>query len=317
MAVHEAPAQTLGRPAAATVPVFRLSAPSPVVVSLSALIAVLAAFVTVVGLFSQGGPGEFPFKTVRGETVQMFGQGIYRYDTLFQGAINRGTDIVTLLLGVPLLVTFSVLYRRGSLRGRLLLSGILASFVYVYANMALSAAYNTLYLAYVALFSASVYALVLTLGSIDPEALGARLSATVPWRMTARFMFVAGAVPALLWLSDVVGQLLQGEVPKHLDSYTTNVTYSLDLAIITPACVVAGMLLLRHAAHGYLMAFPLLGIVVMLVPEIIVGTVSQLAAGVTLSPGEIVGPVVGFLLLGIVALGILVSLVRNVAEWTG
>jgi hypothetical protein len=102
-----------------------LRAPSRSVIWLSSLVAVLALLSTIVGLFSQGGPGEFAFRTVRGETVQMYGHGIYRYDTLFQAAINRGTDAVTLVLGIPLLVVSVLLYRGGSLRGRLLLTSAL------------------------------------------------------------------------------------------------------------------------------------------------------------------------------------------------
>jgi hypothetical protein len=45
-----------------------------------------------------------------------------------------------------------VLYRRGSLRGRLLLIGILTYFLYVYASIAFGAAYNALFLVYVGLF---------------------------------------------------------------------------------------------------------------------------------------------------------------------
>jgi hypothetical protein len=244
----------------------------------------------------------------------MFGQGIYRYDTLFQGAINRGNDVVTLAVGIPLLVALIIWYRRGSLRGRLLLTGILAFFAYGYANLALGAAYNNLYLVYVALFSASLFAFVLIFRSFDLQVLASRFSAGLPRRGPAIFMLAAGAITALLWLSDIVGPLMQGDAPKHLDSYTTSVTYTLDLAIITPACFVAGFLLIRRAPVGYVMAFALLGLIVMLVPSIIASTISQLAAGVTLTTGEIVGPVAGFVVLGLVAIGLVVALLRNIAE---
>lgn len=291
-----------------------LPAPSRIVVWLSGLVAVIAGFATIVGIVSQGGPGEFAFKTVRAESVQMFGHGIYRYDTLFQGPINRGNDVVTLALGIPLLIACIILYWCGSLRGRLLLTGILASFAYSYANMALGAAYNSLYLVYVALFSASLFDFVLTLRSIDLQVLASRFSPELPRRGPAIFLFAAGTITALLWLSDIVPTLLQGDAPKHLDSYTTSVTYSLDLAIITPACFVTGFLLLGRAPLGYAMAFALFGVIVILVPSIIAATISQLAAGVTLSTGEVVGPVAGFVILGLIAIWLLVALLRNIAD---
>lgn len=48
--------------------------------------------------------------------------------------------------------------------------GALAYFLYVYATLALNAAYNDLFLVYVALFSASFFALAAVVASIDRAA---------------------------------------------------------------------------------------------------------------------------------------------------
>jgi hypothetical protein len=276
------------------------------------LVAMLAAITAAVGLFSTGGPGQFAFRTVRGETVQMFGQGIYHYDTLFQGAIFRGSDAIVLFLGVPILLVSIALYRRGSLRGSLVLLSTLAYFLYTYASLALGAAYNDLFLVYVALFSASLIAFVLLLTSIAPTSLAASFARALPRRKLAIFMLMAGAVTLLVWLSDVLPGLFGGDLPKHLDSYTTPVTYTLDLGIITPLCFLAGALLWRDEPLGYLIAAPLLGIVVLLAPTIVGQTVSQLAAGVTLTPSEVVGPTAGFVVLGLAAARFLARLLRAV-----
>ena len=70
--------------------------------------------------------------------------------------------------GSPARRVSSLRYRRGSLRGALLLTGTLGYFLYVYASMALgTVVYNELFLAYVVLFSASLFAFVLALTGID------------------------------------------------------------------------------------------------------------------------------------------------------
>jgi hypothetical protein len=75
--------------------------------------------------------------------------------------------------------------------------GTLSYFLYVYASYVLGAvAYNELFLLYVALFSASLYAFVLAFTSIDPQALGSRFSARMPRRGPAIFMFASGLVDA-------------------------------------------------------------------------------------------------------------------------
>ncbi len=95
--------------------------PSNIVIWLATLIAVLALIAASIGLFWQNGGHPFTFPSLRGQPVQIYGQGLYRYDTLFTGAANRANDGVTLILGIPLLVITTLLYQRGSLRGSLLL----------------------------------------------------------------------------------------------------------------------------------------------------------------------------------------------------
>jgi hypothetical protein len=289
--------------------------PSNTVIWLSSLIAVLALVAASIGLFWQGGEGPFSFTTLRGQTAQIYGQGLYRYDTLFTGAGNRGTDAVTLFLGVPLLVLSTLLYQRGSLRGGLLLSGALTYFLYVYASYALGAtAYNELFLVYVALFSASLFAFVSVFRSIGIQLLPSPVPTRLPRRGLAVFMFASGVVTLVVWLGPLVGALVQGGPPERLDTYTTPVTYALDLAIITPAVFLSGVLILRRAPLGYLIAFPLLVLEAMLAPVITAQTVSQISAGVELAPGEIVGPIAGFVVLALVAIWFIAAILRNISD---
>lgn len=287
---------------------------SNTVVWLSVLIAVLALIAAGAGLFWREGEGPASFTTLRGQTVRMYGRGLYRHDTLFIGAGNKGVDAVVLGLGVPLLLLSTWLYRRGSLRGALLLTGVLAYLLYVYASMAFGAAYNPLFLVYVALFSASFFAFVGALASIDRQVLPSHVSPRVPRRGLAFFLFACGGVTLVVWLGPLLGALLQGQPPLLLDSYTTMVTYTLDLALITPATFLSGVLLLRGAPLGYLTAVSLLGILVLLGPGFAVGTVNQLSAGVAFTPGQLVGPLAGFSVLSLAALGFMVAFLRAVSD---
>jgi hypothetical protein len=107
---------------------------STAVVALSVGVAALAAVAAAAGLLTGGGSGPVPFTTVRGEVVQLYGQGLYRYDTVFAGGGQRGTDAVVLLFGVPLLLAAAWRYRRGSSRAGLLLLGTHVFILYVYGS---------------------------------------------------------------------------------------------------------------------------------------------------------------------------------------
>jgi hypothetical protein len=284
------------------------------IVVLSILIAFLAAIAAATGLFYRGGGGSFSFTTLHGQSVEILGRGLYRYDTVFFGAGYRGQDAVALFLGVPLLIAAIFLYQRGSPGGHLLLVGLLGYFLYLYASMALGAAYNQLFLLYVAIFSASLFAFILAFASVDLGAIGGLIPTSLPRRGLAVFMLAAGFVTLFVWGAPLIAALTKGIAPDRMDSYTTMVTYALDLAIITPSTILCAVLVLRGHPLGYVIASPLLTLIVLLAPQIVLSTVFQRAAGVPFSMGEMVGPMAGFVVLGIIAAWLLIDLLRGIIE---
>jgi hypothetical protein len=128
-------------------------------------------------------------------------------------------------------------------------------------------------------------------------------------------MLACGLVTLVVWLGmDLLPALIRDEPPKLLDSYVTSVTDALDLAIITPTCFVAGILLLRHAPFGYAIALSLLAILAILGPAFVAQTISQVSAGVSFTPSEVVGPIGGFGILSLGAIWLLIALLRSVGD---
>lgn len=285
--------------------------PSRTIVGLSIIVALLAVAASVGGIVLQE-PGEaVAFISARGEVVELFGRGLYRYDSVILGANFRAQDIVTVAIAVPLLVSALLWYRGGSLRGGFLLTGMLGFFLYEYASMSLMAAFNAFFLVYVAAMSASLFGLILSMRSLERAVEGRGLADGLPGRFGGIFMIAAGLVTVVVWLLPLLGAQLAGGLPDHLDHYTTMVTDALDLAVITPTCFIAGALMLRRRVLGYIAAMPLLGTIVMLLFLIAGGTMSQIAAGVVFTPGEIVGPIAGFALLGVAGTILLVMILRR------
>ncbi|KJS73494.1 MAG: hypothetical protein JL56_10275 [Desulfotomaculum sp. BICA1-6] len=283
------------------------------VIALALLICILASVAAGAGLFyhDQGSP--FPFETIRGETVIIYGEGLYRYDTLFSAAGFKGQDAVTLFLGIPLLALVTLLYARGSARAHFLLTGILAFFLYAYASMALRASYNNLFLVYVALFSTSLFAFILSF-SVNVQVFSQQVMSKLPRRFAAGYIFASGLVTFVVWSSQIVAALIEGRPPVLLESSSTMVTDALDLAIITPATFISGVLILRHNAWGYRILFPLLGIIIFLLPTIVISTKLQLLVGVTFSAGEIIGPISGFLILGLLAVILIIKIILTIPD---
>ncbi|KPV50240.1 hypothetical protein SE17_28125, partial [Kouleothrix aurantiaca] len=165
----------------------------------------------------------------------------------------RANDLVTLAIGLPLLAMATWLALRGSLRGRLLLAGTLGFFLYTYLSMAMLTAYNALFLVYVAAFVLSLYAFVITMLSFDLADLPRHFSARLPRRALAALLFAIGGFLVLAWLGRIGSPLLRGTTPA-LENTTTLVIQALDLSLIAPLAILAGVLLLRRSALGYLLA---------------------------------------------------------------
>jgi hypothetical protein len=119
---------------------------------------------------------------------------------------------------------------------------------------------------------------------------------------------------AMVWGAPLVAALIEGGPPDRMDSYTTMVTYALDLAIITPATFLCAVLVLRGDPLGYVIAVPLLTLVVLLAPQITLGTFFQKSAGVPFTTGEMIGPVAGFVVLGLIAALLLVAILRGLSK---
>lgn len=282
-----------------------------VVTGLAAVIGVLAAVAAAAGVTARTRPTGFV--TPRGDEVLLFGDGIYRYDSLLAGAGNRGTDWIVLLVVIPVLVVAARGYRTGSLRGGLLVTGIFGSLLYVYATMAVGTAFNPFFLVYVALFASSLWAMVLSMRDVDLPAIERRID-QLPRRGPATLMITSGVATALIWVAPVLQAQQAGGTPAGLGVYATSVTTALDTAVITPAAVIAGLLILRGSAFGYLLAFPLLVLEALLAPMIIAQTISQRSAGVSLTAAEVAGPVGGFLLLSLVAIWMVFLLLRTLGR---
>ena len=277
-------------------------------------IIVLAIVGALAGLLTQGGDGPRSFTTLHGQTAQIYGHGLYQSDTVFSAATFRAVDLITLVVSVPLLAVALVLYHRGSLRGALLLLSALPYFLYNAASMTFSAAFNSMFLLYVALLSVSLFAFVVAFTAFDSASLSERALPGLPRRGTAVFLFVAGLGTLFIWLSDLIGPLMQGGVPANLGPYTTMFTHGFDSAIITPATIIAGVSLLRRKPLGLVLAAPLMVFCAQNGLTVIGATISQTVEGVVFPIGVYVGMVGSWVIMGAFAIGLTVVYFRNIRE---
>lgn len=285
--------------------------PTWVATGMTVLLAAVVVVAAAVGLFAGGGPGPHTVTSLRGQAVELYGTGLYRHDTWLVGVGNRGTDAVTLFAEVPALLLCLVAWRRRSLRGAVGLLGVLGWMLYYYASMSLATAYNRMFPLYVVAFSLALFALPLVLSSIDPL----RFAAVMPERPSPRTLVVyLGALALVLtvaWAPALVVALVTGKLPPRLDTYTTPVTWALDLGVVMPMVLLVAVMLHRRLVRGPLAAAAMLALNVALGIALVGQGIAQLASAVPISTGEVVAAMVSFAVMTAVAAVLLVPLLMR------
>lgn len=193
-------------------------------------IAVLAAFAALAGLLADG---------------------LYR-DNLLVRSGWLGNDLVTLLVATPVLVVATRSAGRGSVRGRLVWLGVLAYMVYNFAFYLFGAAFNALFLPYVALFALSTYTLVAALIAIDVRPVE---SASVP-RWVSLWMAAVALLLGGFWVATSAAFLVTGDVPAVVTAVGihTNLIAALDLSMVVPLNALGAVWLWRGRPWGVVLA---------------------------------------------------------------
>jgi len=275
------------------------------------LISILAVISAGAGIFIQGGEGTFTFLNRYGQEIEMYGKGLYQFDSRLVGAGFRGTDVITLLVAIPMLLIGYAKYRGGSLRGHLILTAALFYFLYNGASMTFAASFNPLFLVYVALFSSSVFALISVLTKFDCIDLSNRIRDRFPHRGIAIFLFVAGIGTLFLWVSELIMPIIQGTAPEIIGPYTTLFTHGFDSALITPAAVMTGIFLLQRKPWGYVLSAPIMIFCTMIGVVVIAQTISQTLEGIVFPLGVYIGMIGSWVVMGAFAVGYTVAYFKN------
>jgi hypothetical protein len=224
------------------------------ITGLAALVAGLGALAAGIGVLTAWGHIHQTFVTLRGDAVLIQGGGLYGHDSVSGAAQAIGQDFVTLLVAVPLLLVALFMSSRGSIRGQLLQAGALAYFAYTYILLAIGGTYNELFLVYVAVFSASSFGFILSIVSLDANELRGQFSPGFGRRRVGGALIGFGGLLTLMWLGRIVPSLLAGTPPPGLENYSSLFVQAGDLGIVIPTTILAGALLVRRRAFGYVLA---------------------------------------------------------------
>jgi hypothetical protein len=156
------------------------------------------------------------------------------------------TDVVNLVVGLPVLLGSMALARRGQLLGLLCWPGALFYVLYHYVVYTFALPLNVSFLLSLLLLGLSAYTTIGLVATIDGNAARRRLAGTVPVRLGAGALVGLGIAFALLVLGTLAGALVEGtslaesELALHVSDF-----------LISQAWILGGLLLWKRAALGF------------------------------------------------------------------
>lgn len=276
-------------------------------------IAALSILASIAGLFMDYSIEMSSYVSIYGEEIQLQGKGLYRFDSISVAAQGIASDLITLILGVPLLLASSYLALRGSFKAKLLFTGTLGYFLYTYMSYTFLWMYNPLFLIYVAIMSLSFYAFVLMMTSFELSSIVTHFKEGLPVRYIGGFQIFIGIMLLFLWLGKIVPTIsfeggLSVSSPVGLEHYTTLVIQGMDLGFIVPTAFISGTLLFKRKPLGYLLSAVVTLKGITMLTAITAMMINMFLSGVPVSPVELII----FSIFDLLAIGALVQLLRNV-----
>ncbi|MDF2951653.1 MAG: hypothetical protein K0S18_1236 [Anaerocolumna sp.] len=275
-------------------------------------IIVFSFFAAIIGIFYNNGNGVYEIQSFRGEIIEIYGKGLYRNDSISVVAQGKAQDIITIVLGIPLLALALYFSLKDSLKGRLLLTGTLGYFLYTYISYVFLWMYNPMFLIYVVLMSASFFAFTLSMMSFEINTLDQAFSKKLPVKFLGGFQIFFAIALCLLWIGKILPSIKDNVVPAGLEHYTTLVIQGMDLGFIVPIALLSGILLIKRKPYGYLISSVIIMKGFTMGAALSAMIISQYIAGVKMSILEIIM----FPVFSIVICYCLILLLRNMESVT-
>lgn len=234
----------------------------------------------------------------------MYRSVIYPTEKLSIGFVS--TDLLNLVVGLPVLLVSMWLTRRGKLAGLLCWPGALFYVLYIYTSY-LALPVSVLLIPHIFLIILSAYSIIGIIVSINCDAVRQRLSGVIPAKTTGGILTSIAILVIVYQIISIITVLINQTTPDNVEL----VQWIDDLVVGSPALLVGGFLLLRRKALGYVAGAGLLLMCSVLFIGVIPAMVFQALSADT--PIDVIGILI-VLISGMVCFIPFVLFVRGVAK---
>lgn len=222
---------------------------------LNILTITLTLIVAICGLCSFNTEQSYEVINQYGENIQMWGNGIYLHDSYFKAPIFIGSDFTILIFIVPLAVyTFVKANQKQNIENHISSFSVLSLLLYYAASLAFGVTYNSLHLVYIALFGVCFFSVGLMF--VKFHTISIQQLTPCSYHITKGikiFLLIAGISLFVAWLPDIISSIIRGTSLELIEVYTTEITYVLDMGIISPLLLITYFSLKNNNFIGYVL----------------------------------------------------------------
>lgn len=271
---------------------------------LNGLILLLLLIVTICGLCSFNATCSYEIVNQYGENIRIWGAGIYAHDSYFKAPIFIGSDLTVLICIVPLaIVNFFRIKKVSAIEYNIRMLGILSLLLYYSASQCFGVTYNSLHLVYIMLFGILLFSTSRIFMKLHTVGIQKQKVCSFHFTIGMKiFLLIAGIALVIAWLPDIITSIISGTSLELIEVYTTEITYVLDMGIISPFIFITYYL----AKHEYFIGYALLrmifrvcmGVGIMLPVQ----TFFQLAVEISIPMPALITKVFIFTLLAVFAI---------------
>lgn len=181
---------------------------------------------------------------------------LYSAETKNWQAQSIGQDMVDLFLILPCLVVSALLSLRNNRTATRIWAGVVLYLTYTFVLYCFDVHFNKLFILYCLCLGLAFYAFLYFLVTQYREHEGLFYSKSTASRTVGMYFIAITLIFYFLWLSEIIPSVMHNTIPKSVvdAGLFTNGVQVLDLAILLPAIFISGVLLLRGAQFGYIMA---------------------------------------------------------------
>ncbi|MCY7293157.1 MAG: hypothetical protein LH615_13345 [Ferruginibacter sp.] len=194
--------------------------------------------------------------------IGLFNAEIYN-DNAFVKSAWYANDWVTLVVAVPSLIIALVLSKNGDFKPKLVWLGLMGYLFYNYAFYLFGAAFNNIFLLYVAIYTLSFFALIMGLAALPVQNIigtSKILRNEIPilsgQRAVSFFLILISIMLCLVEIPPCFTFITKGAIPEIIvkTQIHTSIVYALDLSFVVPAMVLGAILLWQNKGWGIILS---------------------------------------------------------------